>query len=269
MAVISKRGRKSKKKGRPVKTENQLIRLYEREKEEIESHAKTAVNGEKEVFKHCIDKESFNGAMYCPAFVISSFGRVWSLETESFYRCFRSKSTVDREMGYRKIRVGDSAKKINPKKNVYVHQLVCNYFCDLDHKQRDLMREADEIKSDLDLDVHHICMHAMNHQEFVVNKWDNLQFMPKRFHKAIHDRVKAFSIKDPVKRERQLKQAELQLDYDIAVLFNAYGITNKYNKVQLKYKRNEEGKVVSTFSVTQVFGNKRPDTLPKYYTPSE
>ena len=251
MATISKRGRKTHKPGRQPKTLDQLKRLYERQKDRIAEITLTDKSGEVEQWKHCLDTKSFEGKRYCPQYVVSSFGRVWDLDKGKdgeLKKLTGNRSKRDTVEGYLKINVPQSgnARAINPNRNVYVHELVANYFCDLDHEQRTLMIEKGRAKNENDFAVHHISLNRLGGT--FVNKWDNLQYLGKIYHKAIHDLLKANISKNEEirqKRNRSFKKKYGALTEDplMSALLNAYASgTHKDNKLSITYKRlsNEE-----------------------------
>ena len=265
MASISKRGRKSHKAGRPAKTLDQLKRLYERQKDKIEASTLTSKSGEVEQWKHCLDIESFNGACYCPQYVISSFGRVWDLdkgENGGIKTVSGNKATRGNRDGYRKVNVpkAGNARNINPNKNAYVHHLVANYFCDLDHEQRSLMIEMGRAKNENDFEVHHISLQKLLGE--TGDKWDNLQYLGATHHKAIHDLKKANKGNDPKKRERARKRfaqkyGDLFEDGLVAMLLNAYTHeTNKHNKLSFTYRRKSDGTVGEFVTTSQRWDKK-------------
>lgn len=253
MAHISKRGRKPKnpKKGRPVLTVDQLNRLYQEQKETIESNSLTTESGEVEQWKRCLDKDTFGGRCYCPAYVISSFGRIWSLEkgkNGGLMKPFRSKSK--RTEGYWKVKVSESGNTriYNPVKNSFIHKLVATYFCDLDHEQRMMMIEIGRAKNMNDFEVHHIALNRLLIEDQRVNRWDNLQFISITHHRAFHRLLKALQERDPDKQKRKISRFNKQygqLFNDGVTLerpmLNAYGSgTNKNNSVRFIYKRVTE-----------------------------
>ena len=279
MATISKRGRKSHQQGRPVKTVDQLKRLYERQKDRISAITLTTESGEVEQWKHCLDTESFGGACYCPSFVISSFGRVWNLDegdNGNLKTLTSSKAKRDQVEGYLKIHIPQAgkAREINPNKNVYIHVLVANYFCDLDHEQRSLMIEKGRATSEKDLSVHHISLNRLGKK--YVNKWDNLQYLGKKYHKAIHDLLKANMSKNEETKAKARKRfnkkyGELSNDPLMLAILNAYAKgTNKDNRLSITYRRLSENEIeelttedytvdpiVENITVTQKFDKKQ------------
>lgn len=251
MATIAKKGRKAdKQKGRPVLTLDQLNRLYEREKASIEAITQVSDSGETERWERCLDKHSFGGKCYCPSFVVSSFGRVWGLEkgeNGGLLTPFWSRSR--REEGYLKLSISKSGRNnINPNKNVYVHDLVANYFCDLDHEQRDLMMEKGRARNQNDFDVHHISLNALLIDDpLLINKWDNLQYIGKSHHRALHKLLNVMATNDEKKKEKRLKNfnkkyGQLFEQNSLEELgLNAYSHRwRKHNKLMFTYRRETE-----------------------------
>lgn len=276
MAKISKRGRKTRKRGRQPKTFDQLKRLYAIQEPAFTAKAQT-IKGKTESFIWCIDTDSYEGRYYFPVYVVSDFGRIWSLEEEDFI------SQTVKEDEYRQVvlaKAGD-AYKINPSRTAYVHRLIAHYFCDPDHTQRDLLMKVDGVKTEEDLVVHHKSLFSEANGSEYIDRSENLRFIDKATHDHLHEIIKAFRIKatdpdpsdqSPEKRkelarktielqEKKLEELKVGFDTMTEMIVRAYALkTDPDNRVDFEYIEDENGKLRPILRVSQTI-SRRPDNL--------
>ena len=106
-----------------------------------------------EEFKHCIDKDSFNGKFYDPEKVISNYGRVWLLYSKRFKKNYdKSKDGYYRvDVSAKGKNIQKSGKRTNPDNHMLIHRMVANYFCD---------KTAVEIYGEKNVEAHHKYSHS-------------------------------------------------------------------------------------------------------------
>ena len=92
-----------------------------------------------EEYRHCLDWDSWGGRYYCPCWVVTSEGRVWSLWDERFNAPHFERSGTRKANGeysqgkyYYQNSNEQVLERIGKKRpaRCYVHCLVANYFCD-------------------------------------------------------------------------------------------------------------------------------------------
>ena len=128
---------------------------YERKfKEQEELIKRQLMPGEE--YKHCLDWDSWGGRYYCPCWVVTSEGRVWSLWFERFNTPYFERSgnrNANGEYFQGKYYYQNGTEQILERFGIkrparcYVHCLVANYFCD---------KTAIELFGEEHCKVHHI-----------------------------------------------------------------------------------------------------------------
>lgn len=141
-------------------TEEECINHFQKQEKQIRQQI-----NEGEDYKHCLDKESFNGSYYDPMIVITSEGRIWSLYKESFLKL----GGMVNAHGYLRVKVSKAAKEYNHTSTTLVHNLVANYFCD--KKLIEIMEE----------DYTAVQVHHINHDK-TDNRAENLQYVSSKIH---------------------------------------------------------------------------------------
>lgn len=143
---------------------------YEEQKVEIE---RQLLPGETMV--HCIDSESFGGKFYNPRWVATSESRVYSLTRK---RWLRGTAKYCRNKTGEVTRVNWTLTNTECGKDITVHQLIANYFCD---------KTVVEQFGEENVHVHHIWGYDPEKSCQENNRAEHLQYIVKKHHTFLNN----------------------------------------------------------------------------------
>ena len=143
---------------------------YEEQKEEIERQLLPG-----ELMVHCIDTESFGGRFYNPRWVATSESRVYSLPRK---RWLKGTAKPCKNKAGDVTRVNWTVTNTENKKDITVHQLTANYFCN---------KTVVEQFGEENVHVHHIWGYDPEKSCQENNRAEYLQYIVKKHHTFLNN----------------------------------------------------------------------------------
>lgn len=186
-----------------------------------------------EEIRHCVDEKSFQGKYYKPEWVVSSFGRVYSLAHKKWL------SIPLKEIGA-KNKDGEYTQRRHYVCGVIpVHQLVANYFCD---------KTPIGLYDEKNIEAHHIRAYDSTKSNEENNCAANLCYVQKQYHSQVVNVLQRGTLKMDGEKNEVLQGDEkiLELMTELATLPEA--------EVDVVHKGNDvsEVRVTASFKGTEV-----------------